>query len=155
MASLFVVRHAHAGARSSWDSADILRPLDDKGWRQAEGLVELLGDADLKRLVSSPAIRCTQTLEPLAARLGLEVEVDDRLAEGQGVGGALALARELSPLPAALCSHGDVVPDLLDALAAMGLQLPLRRTWPKASTWVLHGDGDRLTEAEYLPPPTV
>ena len=43
-------------------------------------------------------------------------EVDQRLSEGMGFVGALELAEELRGGPGVLCSHGDVIPDLLDAL---------------------------------------
>jgi 8-oxo-dGTP diphosphatase len=52
-----------------------------------------------------------------------------------------------------LCSHGDVIPDLLDALVRGGVRLRDELRWQKASTWVLRRDGDRLAEGRYLPPP--
>jgi broad specificity phosphatase PhoE len=150
---LYVVRHADAGSRSAWSGPDAERPLSDRGVRQAEALVEQLADAGLHRLVSSPYARCRQTLEPLARHLGLTVEDDDRLAEGAGADAVLELAAEVGPGPAAVCSHGDVIPDLLDVLVAAGLRLRDDLRWQKASTWVLHGDGRRFTKGRYLPPP--
>jgi probable phosphomutase (TIGR03848 family) len=55
--------------------------LDDKGREQATGVVERVGDLPIKALVRSPLLRCQRTLEPLAAKLGLEPVVEDRLAE--------------------------------------------------------------------------
>ncbi len=55
--------------------------LDDKGRAQAEELIARVGDLPIKALVRSPQLRCRLTLEPLAAALDLEPEVDDRLAE--------------------------------------------------------------------------
>jgi phosphohistidine phosphatase SixA len=92
-----------------WVDDDWHRPLDEKGRRQAEKLAEVLGTDDVRRVVSSPYIRCVQTVEPLAAALGLEVELDDRLAEGGG-----SSARELLEEPGVVaCSHGDVIFELL------------------------------------------
>jgi broad specificity phosphatase PhoE len=153
MTKLFVVRHAHAGSRHDWDGPDHLRPLDDKGWRQAEAICDLLTGEGIKRLVSSPITRSVQTMEPLADKIGLPVTIDDRLAEGAGGGAALELVDELRGTTAAICSHGDVIPDLLDALAARGLELPERRKWQKASIWALEGDRDQLTAGRYTPPP--
>ena len=148
-----MVRHADAGHRSSWAGSDQTRPLSDRGWRQANGLCTTLADAAPVRLVASPFTRCIQTLEPLGAKLGLPVESDVRLAEGTGASGALELAAELAGGPAVICSHGDVIPDLLEALQHKGVKLRDELRWQKASTWVLSRDGGRLSKGRYLPPP--
>lgn len=153
MAKLYVVRHADAGQRSQWTGPDHARPLSERGERQAAGLGDLLAEVRPVRLVASPYRRCVQTLEPLAGRLGLEVEADDRLAEGTGALGALDLAGEVTGRSAVLCSHGDVIPDLLDALLRDGLRLKDELRWQKASTWVLSWEGERLGKGRYLPPP--
>ncbi|MDP1819211.1 MAG: phosphoglycerate mutase family protein [Acidimicrobiales bacterium] len=153
MGRLYVVRHADAGSRSAWDGPDALRPLSPRGRRQAGGLAAQLADAGVSRLVSSPFTRCVETLLPLGQRLGLEVEVDERLGENQGALGALALADELAKERAAICSHGDVIPDLLDELLRQGIKLADELRWQKASTWVLSRDGGRLAKGRYVPPP--
>ena len=153
MTKLFVIRHAHAGSRHDWDGPDHLRPLDEKGWRQAQAIADLLADEGTKRVVSSPIVRCVQTLEGLADKIGLPILIDERLAEGAGGAAALELVDELRGTSAAICSHGDVVPDLLDALVERGLELPRRRKWQKGSIWALEGDRDQLTTGHYVPPP--
>jgi 8-oxo-dGTP diphosphatase len=153
VAKLYLVRHADAGNRSDWPGTDRDRPLSEKGRRQAEGLAAALADAGVTRLIASPFVRCVQTLEPLAGRLRLEVEADPRLAEGAGAALALEAASECRKAPAALCSHGDVIPDVLEALLREGLKVKDELRWQKASTWVLHWNGDRLTKGRYLPPP--
>lgn len=104
-----LVRHASAGDRHSWAGDDRLRPLDDRGRRQAVEIAATLRSEDIRRVVSSPYVRCVQTVEPLAAELGLEVELDERLAEGAG-GAAQPLLEEAGVVA---CTHGDVVHDLL------------------------------------------
>jgi phosphohistidine phosphatase SixA len=153
VAKLYLVRHAHAGSRTAWDQPDGLRPLSERGLRQAEGLRDQLADAGLKRLISSPAVRCVDTLAPLAEALGIPVEVDERLAEGTPVGDALILLREVALAPAALCSHGDVIPDVLEAELAAGMRVRDELRWPKASTWVLSWNGEGATKAVFVPPP--
>jgi 8-oxo-dGTP diphosphatase len=104
-----LVRHASAGDRAAWTGDDRLRPLDKRGRRQAAELVQLLRGFEVLRVVSSPYARCVETLEPLAAAVGLPVERDDRLAEGMG-SAARDLLREGCVV---CCTHGDVVGDLL------------------------------------------
>jgi broad specificity phosphatase PhoE len=155
--TLFLVRHAHAGSRSAWDRPDHLRPLSDKGDKQAAGIRDLLAREGIARLLSSPAVRCVETMGPLAEELGCEVEVDERLAEGTPVWRVLELLSDLAALtdgPVALCSHGDVIPAVLDAQLAAGMAVEDDLTWPKASTWALAWDGTRATRARYLPPPS-
>ncbi|HEX8805187.1 MAG TPA: phosphoglycerate mutase family protein [Acidimicrobiales bacterium] len=155
---LDVVRHAHAGSRSAWDGIDAHRPLSKKGRRQAEAIADRLA-ADpattIHRLVSSPSLRCVQTLEPLADRLGLAVEGDSRLLEGTRAADALALARELAAGDgdAVVCSHGDVIPEILRALRAAGTRVDDPFVWPKGSTWRLTGDHRHWATASYQPPP--
>ena len=82
MTRLLLIRHAHAGDRARWRGPDDQRPLSEKGWRQARGLVPLLSDDGLARIRSSPSLRCVQTVLPLAEARGLQVEEDPRLHEG-------------------------------------------------------------------------
>jgi probable phosphomutase (TIGR03848 family) len=55
--------------------------LDDKGRAQADGVVTRIGELPVKAIVRSPLLRCENTVAPLAAALGLEPRVDDRLTE--------------------------------------------------------------------------
>jgi 8-oxo-(d)GTP phosphatase len=138
---ILLVRHATAGKRSAWQGDDRLRPLDKRGRRQAEGLVAQLGRFEPERVLSSPYLRCTQTIEPLAGELGLTVEAADELSEGAGRERALRLLRRLGETTAVLCTHGDVLEELVG------------EEGKKGSTWVLSVDGERVTPLERIPPP--
>src|SRR5579864_3821639 len=82
---VFLVRHAQALPRSGWEGDDRDRDLSKKGRRQAGGLVALLQELKPQRVLSSPYLRCTETVRPLAEALGVVVEMEDRLAEGAGI----------------------------------------------------------------------
>src|SRR4029434_9903378 len=78
-----LVRHAHAGNKRHWSGPDAERPLSIRGWAQAGGLLEPLGDLRGERLLTSLSLRCRQTLLPLAAALDLDLEpVDDLGIDG-------------------------------------------------------------------------
>ncbi|HEV7680036.1 MAG TPA: phosphoglycerate mutase family protein [Candidatus Dormibacteraeota bacterium] len=152
----YLVRHAHAGDRSSWPGDDSRRPLSEKGWRQAHGIAELLRDAPLRRVLSSPAVRCVQTVEPLATAHGLHVEIEPSLREGADPHDTLAVLHAMAADGAvAGCTHGDVIPGVLDLLGDAGAEVEGPLTWPKASTWVLEGDERGFTRARYVPPPAL
>jgi phosphohistidine phosphatase SixA len=146
-----LVRHGEAGKRGGGD--DQARPLTDRGWAQAKGLVEQLAEVPLARVLSSPYARCRQTVEPIAAARGLAVEDLEALIEGHPAAEVLALLPELAPAGAALCSHGDVIGDLVRLLVERGLVDRKTARWTKGSTWLLELDGSKLTSARYLPPP--
>ena len=115
-------------------------------------LVALWRDQPLKRVLSSPFTRCVQTVEPLAKSLGLDVEERDELSEGRAPD-ALELIHSLVGEDAALCTHGDVVPDVLQHLESEGIHILSEWKWRKASTWVLHTEDGKFTRATYVPRP--
>ncbi len=141
-APIRLVRHADALARSAWEGDDALRPLTVKGHRQAAALARASTGLAIGRLVSSPALRCAATLEPLSGTSGLRVELADWLGEGESPAEALerlgAAARELGA-PAALvaCSHGDVISGVLALLAARGIAVEGPPGVPKAGVFEL------------------
>jgi phosphohistidine phosphatase SixA len=92
----------------------------------------------VQRVLTSPYTRCRQSVEPLAAALGLPVEERPELAEGSTRAEVGALAKELGAATAVLCTHGDIIDDVLGEEPEKG------------STWVLDGD---LGRRAYLPPP--
>lgn len=150
---LLVVRHAHAGERSGWTDDDRLRPLSERGRRQAIALTDLLVVHQLDRIVSSPAVRCTTTLEPLADRLGMKVERDERLMEGATSADVESLLDEVAD--AALCTHGDVIPILLRRLVAGGMAPDRGLRWAKASTWAVERVDGGWGAGTYIEPPQV
>jgi 8-oxo-dGTP diphosphatase len=103
------------------------------------------------RLFTRPYTRCAETLVPLGERLGLGVEPLDELGEGAGASGALALI-DAAEAPVAICSHGDVIGDVIVALDRRGVPRDDDRL-AKGSTWVLTRDGDAVVSAHYTPPP--
>jgi exopolyphosphatase/guanosine-5'-triphosphate,3'-diphosphate pyrophosphatase len=149
---LYLVRHAKALKRARFSDRDELRPLVAPGWRQAEGLRELVADVAVERLVSSPAVRCRQTLEPLARERGIPLELDRRLAEGAGVRGALELIDELDGVPAVFCSHGDLIPGLLERLMAGHPDWNSELRCEKGSVWVVEGTNGGPLRARYEAP---
>jgi 8-oxo-dGTP diphosphatase len=151
---LVVVRHGKAGSRQDWDGPDELRPLSPAGHAQAEGLVELLAPYDIDRILSSPATRCVQTVEPLSRATGLPVEVRHEIGEGheQLATRLLAAVAEIEQ-PTVLCTHGDIVPAILEWLEEEhGLALRDGPRWAKGSSWVLEVNGGRFASARYLGP---
>lgn len=140
---LYLLRHGMAGRRGEWEGDDALRPLDKKGRKQAAKLAELFGDLAIERILSSPFVRCVQTVEPLSEAMGIPIETRKELAEGAGPKKAASLLEEISGTDSVLCTHGDVIADLI------GYDRPAK----KGSVWVLERDGGKFAPSSYLPPP--
>jgi broad specificity phosphatase PhoE len=151
--TIYLVRHAKAGSRKAWSGDDALRPLSKAGRSQARAVAKSLADAGITRIVSSPFVRCRETVEPLAQRLGIEVTPSDALAEGASLTDALRLVEKLSDENVVLCSHGDVIGELLRHYARAGVELDDDRL-EKASVWVLDAPDGVVRSAHYVPPPS-
>ena len=152
--TIYLLRHAKAGDRDTWCDDDRLRPLSGRGHRQARLLVELLEDATFERVLSSPFVRCMETVVPIAGVRGRSVEPVEGLAEGARLDEAVALVRKHAASGALMCTHGDVMPMLLDYYASAGADIPSAREWPKGCTWILETDGTgEVVRARYLPAP--
>jgi 8-oxo-(d)GTP phosphatase len=147
---LLVVRHARAGRRSAYAGDDRERPLTTRGRAQAEGLVPLLAAFHPRRILSSPAVRCFETVRPLADALDLPIESVGELGEGHGPD-ALVLLERMAGETAVLCTHRDVATDLLESLAAAaGAKARHQLRLLKGEVWVVRSTGSSLEIADHL-----
>ena len=117
--SVILLRHASAGNREKWTGDDRLRPLDARGRAQAVALCDELRARGVRRVLSSPYVRCLQTVAPL----GLEIVPDERLAEGAPAEATRALLREFED--AVACTHGDVIEGVLGRSVRKGAAVVL------------------------------
>jgi 8-oxo-dGTP diphosphatase len=150
--ALYLVRHAKAGSRSAWVGPDPDRPLTRAGREQAEALAAVLAEHPVCRILSSPYVRCIETVEPLAQKAGLSVETMLALAEDADPVIAVEL---LSVVPdhTVACTHGDLVPAIIESLASRGMSVEGEPDWRKGVTWVLERDGDEFVRCHAVPPP--
>jgi broad specificity phosphatase PhoE len=181
-----LVRHAKAVPRRQWPEDDLSRPLDDRGFAQAPEIARrvldiLSGERDVE-LFSSPSLRCVQTLEPLAAKLGADIRPEPLLGDLESGESPEELIMDANaavdwlgsrgmrflddvtrtgrrvgsqkPHKAVIaCSHGDVIPVTLDVLCERDGVRPATVGNAKGSFWVLRFNGGRCTSAEYVPAP--
>ncbi|MGF3056881.1 NUDIX hydrolase [Microbacterium sp. YY-01] len=119
---VIALRHAKATPRSEWQGPDASRPLTDRGMAQARALVGGLQAFGVRRVVSSDAVRCLQTVTPFAQALDrppivTELISQDAWEDGTADVRSVVGKRVRSRKPAVICSHGPVLPDILRELA--------------------------------------
>jgi 8-oxo-(d)GTP phosphatase len=149
-----LVRHGKAGDRTLWREPDERRPLTNAGRAQANVIAKRLADASVSKILSSPMVRCAQTVAPLAERRGLAVQADLHLIEGADAGAALRfLAAQAVHGHIVACTHGDVMMLGIEQLLDEGVRLRGSKVaYKKGSTWRLTVTDGVYTSARYLPP---
>jgi broad specificity phosphatase PhoE len=153
MPTLYFVRHAKAGSRSHWQEDDRVRPLSKSGLRQAEALVTLFAPFAISTVFSSPYERCVQTVEPVARARRLAVQESRHLAEGAGLRGAYRFIENTELDDAVLCTHGDVIQELIEDLVRRRIVKAAQLELDKGSTWVIEADDGSPVSARYIPAP--
>ena len=121
---LVIVRHAKSQSRSRWPDADPLRPLDARGRERAEALIPMLAAYGVTRVVTSPSLRCLDTVQPYAVAAGQHTHLKAGLSEEGFAEKPHRAPRHLTRLlergnAAVVCSHGPVLPVLLERLAGI------------------------------------
>ena len=116
--TLIVLRHAKAEPRADWEGDDLERPLTEVGAARADDLAPVLAAYGIRRVVTSPAVRCAQTVEPFAHGISTFLEVDDRLSEDTRSGD---VNRSINALvdrkkPTVVCTHRPTLPWVFDAI---------------------------------------
>jgi 8-oxo-dGTP diphosphatase len=153
MPAFYFIRHAKAGSRTHWQGDDRARPLSKSGVKQAEGLVSVLGPHAISAVFSSPYLRCVQTVEPLARARRLAVQETRHLAEGARLKGAYRFIEDPDLDDAVLCTHGDVIQELVDDLMRRRIVKASQVELDKGSTWVVEVEDGSPVGARYIPAP--
>ncbi|HET9172624.1 MAG TPA: NUDIX hydrolase [Actinospica sp.] len=175
-------RHGKAEGRGHQWPDDLLRPLAPAGQQQAIALAELLAVYGAPELISSPAVRCVDTVKPYADLYGIAMKLDSALTEISYVHAPRAVVSWLRDLAdrrtgTVVCTHGPLLNELIAAaLHAPGFAHPDReptlngQPWtpeladrwtteplPTGSAWILHfsasdSDSPRLVAVDRLKP---
>jgi len=153
-----LVRHAHAGSKKRWPGSDEDRPLSRRGEEQARDLAALLARLGVTRLLSSPALRCRDTLQPASEELWVPVEPVAALTADAKAEDVLRLVASVGT-GAALCTHRETLQTLSQAWArswqaATGSAPPDVSGTPKAGCWVVENYGTAAATARFAGRPS-
>lgn len=119
---LVVLRHAKATAREDWTDQDAARTLTPRGKKQAKAIVGPLRAFGVRRVYSSDAVRCVDTVAPLAKALRRDVRRTSAISQDAWDAGTadvrtLVGKRVRARKPAVICSHRPVLPDVMHEIA--------------------------------------
>ena len=155
-----LLRHAKAVTRDEWQGEDDDRPLDSYGQDQAKRLLAMYQVFNLEQIHSSDAVRCYDTVIPIAKGLNIRLEVTGKLSEDtykKDKEKAFDYAKELmkSNESVLLCSHNPILPKMLNKLtkksevdADEGKLLP-------ADGWVIHRIGKEVIQIDRIDSPSI
>lgn len=142
---ILLVRHAEKAAEPAGDP-----PLTEAGQARAEALADALMDAGVDVIVGSQYRRTTDTVAPLAARLGVEVEA--RPLEGNPGEAAAAVARDLAEAYAGqtvlVAGHSNTIPSMVNALTGLSLADLDDSDYDGLYVVVIDGGGARLVRGQ-------
>jgi len=119
--AIILLRHAKALDPLTFLDADQRRPLAERGLRQAEQIVESLAAWAPSKLISSSSVRCLQTIDPYATRSRRKVTDTDVISQHTFSGPTQEITELIDRRihkrkNAIICSHGPVLPVLLDEI---------------------------------------
>ena len=141
-----LLRHAKAITRQEWQGDDDDRPLDSLGSYQADRLIPIYTVYKIEEIHTSDAVRCFDTVNTLARRLEISLEVNGKLGEStykkdkeKAVDYCKDLIKESKSI--LICSHNPILPKLLNKLTKKAdVEADDEKLHP-ASSWIIHRNG--------------
>lgn len=118
---IVALRHAKAADAFSWEGTDAARTLTTRGERQAASIAGGIAAFAPERIHTSDAVRCVQTVAPLAERTGIAPKAHALLSqephEDQRAGIEARIAKAVRRRRGTvLCSHAPVIPEIVTAV---------------------------------------
>lgn len=134
---IYLVRHAEKRVNPGIEDKD--PPLTEAGRERARQLAYVLGDVGLEHIFTSDYTRTRQTGEPLAKRLGLNMQTYDPRA-------LRAFARQLQQVGgrSLVVGHSNTTPQLVELLGGDGGE-PIEEAMEYDRLYIVIRDGGTVT----------
>lgn len=122
--AIIALRHGKAVPPDSWDGVDATRPLLQRGSDQAASIALGLAAYRPTKILSSTAVRCVATVQPTSRVTGVRVKETDNLSQdayelGEAEVSKIVAKRIRRGETALLCSHGPVLPGIVEEIARL------------------------------------
>lgn len=157
---LVLLRHGKAISRQEWDGDDGDRPLDLRGQSQAKRMHSLYHPLGIKAIYSSDAMRCIETISPLARTLNLTPHYKKELSEyvyTKDKSLSINYAIKLLALNEAIvvCSHNPILPKILKALLGKKNFKALEEKLEPGDSWVIHHRNGEIVAVDRYESPII
>jgi 8-oxo-dGTP diphosphatase len=132
---IIVLRHGKAVPPATWDGPDVTRPLMHRGIEQSRNVAPSIAAWGPRKLISSTAVRCLDTIRPLSDVTGIPVTASESISQDGFEEGTASVSETVRKRlrkgrAVVLCSHGPVIPEIIREIAAATnspYDAPLRR----------------------------
>ena len=157
---LILLRHAKALRRDEWRGDDGDRPLDNLGQRQAKRLLPNYLPYQIAEIHSSDAMRCLETVEPLARSLQMNITISEELSEYRHASDGDAAFDYVQDVMESgnstiICSHNPILPMLLKRLIGKKTFKELDGRLDPGEAWVLHHREGDVVAIDWIGSPVV
>ena len=153
--TLIILRHTKALERGDWDGDDSLRTLNEKGFAQAQSLIDHLAPFAIDEIYSSDFTRCVQSVSPLGESRGLVVSKVPSLNEAtfesdpeRSISFANALKQDERNI--LICSHNPVIPTMLRGILNTKLKNKDLIKLEPGDAWLVHRVKGEIVALDYL-----
>lgn len=158
--TLIMLRHGKALNRKEWSGEDSDRPLEQLGTLQAKRLHSIYQAFNIEKIITSDAIRCYDTVEPLARILDLKLKVEKDVSEDlwkKNKDKAIDFAKDVikSDETTIVCSHNPVLPRMLEKLTKkIDFDYPDNKLEP-GEAWVIFHKKKEVLQIDRIAAPTI
>lgn len=158
--TLIMLRHGKALNRKEWSGEDSDRPLEQVGTLQAKRMHSLYQVYGIEEIITSDAIRCYDTVEPLSRILDLKLKVERDISEDtwkKNREKAIDFAKEVikNKETTIVCSHNPVLPRMLEKLTKkIDFDYPDNKLEP-GEAWVIHHKKKEVLQIDRMEAPRI
>lgn len=155
---LILLRHGKAIAREEWEGDDGDRPLAQLGQQQAKRMLSLYLPFGVTEIHTSDAVRCYETVVPMARSLNLNIIYWSELSEyafEKDKKASLKVVQEIieGEARAIVCGHNPVLPGMVAKLIGKKSFKAFDRGLLPGEAWILHHRDGEVIAIDWLQAP--
>ena len=157
---LILLRHAKAISREEWQSDDGDRPLAHIGQLQAKRFLSKIHPYEIKEIYTSDAVRCYESIEPIARALSINPVFSPALSEYSFIKDKKSWYQSITEImeneiATLVCSHNPVIPEIVKKLIGKKNFNELNHELLPGEAWILHHKDGEVVAIDWVSAPTI